>query len=89
MLQLEVVDKVEEPKQSVGSKDLEELAYKHAGLEEPALVTTISNKNRRAKREQAKKLELIQAQKKLNLGLVLLPKLASCRENSAYASILH
>ena len=88
MLQLEVVDEVEEPEQSVGSEDLEKLAYEHAGLEEAALVTTVSNKNRRAERERAKKLELIQAQKKLDLGLVLPPESASCRENGAYASIL-
>ena len=88
MLQLEVVDEVEEPEQSVGSEDLEKLAYEHAGLEEAALVITVSNKNRCAKQEQAKKLELIQAQKKLDLRLVPPPKLASHRENSAYASIL-
>ena len=87
MLQPEVVDEVEEPKQSVGSKDSEKLAHEHAGLEEPALVTTVSNKNRRAERERAKKLELIQAQKKLDLGLVPPPESASRRENGAYASI--
>ena len=85
--QPEVVDEVEEPEQSMGSEDSEKLPREHAGLEEPALVTTVSNKNRRAERERAKKLALIQAQKKLDLGLVPPPESASRRENSAYASI--
>jgi hypothetical protein len=69
---------------------LEQLEQPVRGLvsqEESAQITSVSNKNRRAERERATKLQLIQAQKKLDLGLVPPPESASRREHGAYASI--
>jgi hypothetical protein len=65
----------------------EESVCEQVSQEEPAQITTITNKNRRAERERARKLELMRAQKKQDLGLVPPPESASRREHGAYASI--
>ncbi|UPX17613.1 uncharacterized protein EKO05_0007957 [Ascochyta rabiei] len=65
----------------------EEPVREQISQEEPAQITTITNKNRYTKQERAKKLELMRAQKKQDLRLVPPPESASCREHGAYASI--
>jgi hypothetical protein len=74
-------DRLEEPEEP------EEPVREQVSQEEPAQITTVTNKNRRAERERARKLELIRAQKKQDLGLVPPPESASRREHGAYASI--
>lgn len=55
--------------------------------QEPALVTTVSNNNRRAERTRTKKLEASLRKKRLHLGLVEPSNAASRQEQAAYASI--
>ncbi|KAJ4336382.1 hypothetical protein N0V95_008622, partial [Ascochyta clinopodiicola] len=72
---LEAEDEAEEPEQlalpskSEAVKDPKEPVRRQLRQEEPAQITSVSNKNRRAKQKRAKKLELIQAQKKQDLRL--------------------
>jgi hypothetical protein len=77
------------PSQSDGLEEPEpeEPVREQVSQEEPAQITTITNKNLRAERQRAKKRELIRAQKKQDLGLVPPPESASPREHGAYASI--
>lgn len=89
----EAEDEAEEPEQlappseSEAVEDPKEPVRGQVGQEEPAQITSVSNKNRRAEQERAKKLELIRAQKKQDLGLVPPPESAPPREHGAYASI--
>ncbi|KAE8832108.1 hypothetical protein PTNB73_10511 [Pyrenophora teres f. teres] len=56
--------------------------------EDPPLHTTaVSNNNRRAERERSKKLVLLHAKKRLNLGLVAPSDKADAKEKAAYTSI--
>lgn len=90
---LQAEDEAEEPEQleprsePEAAEDPEGPVHGQVGQQEPAQITSVSNKNRRAERERARKLELIQAQKKQDLGLVPPPDSASRREHGAYASI--
>ncbi|UPX16738.1 uncharacterized protein EKO05_0007125 [Ascochyta rabiei] len=91
---LEAEDEAEEPEQlappskSEAAEDPKQPVRGQVGHEEPPQITSVSNKNRRAKQERARKLELMRAQKKQDLRLVLPPESASRREHGAYASIL-
>ncbi|CAE7192090.1 hypothetical protein PTTW11_07484 [Pyrenophora teres f. teres] len=56
--------------------------------EDPPLHTiAVSNNNRRAERERSKKLVLLHAKKRLNLGLVAPSDKANAKEKAAYTSI--
>ncbi|KAE8852431.1 hypothetical protein PTNB73_10598 [Pyrenophora teres f. teres] len=56
--------------------------------EDPPLhITAVSNNNRRAERERSKKLVLLHAKKRLDLGLVAPSDKADAKEKAAYTSI--
>ncbi|CAE7221875.1 hypothetical protein PTTW11_11470 [Pyrenophora teres f. teres] len=56
--------------------------------EDPPLhITAVSNNNRRAEREHSKKLVLLHAKKRLDLGLVAPSDKADAKEKAAYTSI--
>ena len=58
-------------------------------LQEPVVVTTVTNNNRRAERDRSKKLQASLLKKRLELGLVAPSAKASRQELAAYASISH
>ncbi|KAK1911242.1 hypothetical protein P3342_011844 [Pyrenophora teres f. teres] len=53
----------------------------------PLHITAVSNNNRRAERERSKKLVLLHAKKRLDLGLVAPSDKADAKEKAAYTSI--
>lgn len=58
--------------------------------EDPPLhTTTVSNNNRRAERERGKKLVILHAKKRLDLGLVAPSDKADAKEKAAYTAIAH
>jgi hypothetical protein len=85
--QAEEPEQLEPPSEPEAAEEPKEPIRGQVGQEGPAHITTVTNRNRRAERERARKLDLIRAQKKQELGLIPPPESASRREHGAYASI--